>query len=151
MPKCWTDDKNRCKKEGIPLENQAYKTKPELALEMTESMADRVAYDWIGGDSIYGNSTPLRKGWQKLDKLFVMDIGENFQVHLQNPKPYVPVNKSGGGKKKNAFISESKPLKVKNLLANIGSIVNLGKALYYSNKPSVVLLQAKKLWLANEI
>lgn len=116
LPKCWTDDKNRCKKAGIPLENQVYKTKPELALEMIEGMADRVAYDWIGGDSLYGSSTPLRKGLQKLNKLFVMDVGENLHVHLQDPKPYIPASKSGRGRKKSAYISDSKPLKVKELI-----------------------------------
>jgi SRSO17 transposase len=93
---------------------------------MIGSMADRVAYDWIGGDSLYGNSTPLRKGLQSLDKLFVMDVGENSEVHLQDPKPYIPTGKSGRGRKKSSFISDAKPLKVKDLLA--GAAENTWKA-----------------------
>lgn len=119
LPKCWTDEKKRCKKAGIPLEDQVYKTKPELALEMIKDMTDRVAYDWIGGDSLYGSSTPLRKALQGLDKLFVMDVGENLQVYLDDPKPYIPASKSGRGRKKSSFISDSKSLKVKELLTTI--------------------------------
>lgn len=119
LPKCWTDDKQRCKKAGVPPEDQVYKTKPELALEMIEDMADRVAYDWIGGDSLYGSSTPLRKELQRLSKLFVMDVGENLQVYLQDPKPYIPASKPGKGRKRSSFISDSKPIRVKELLANL--------------------------------
>jgi SRSO17 transposase len=119
LPKCWTDDKKRCKKAGIPLDQQAYKTKPELALEMIKGLAQGVAYDWIGGDSLYGSSTPLRKELQRLDKLFVMDVGENLHVYLEDPKPYIPASKSGRGRKKSSYISDGKSLKAKELLTQL--------------------------------
>lgn len=119
LPTCWIEDKRRCKKAGIPQEDQVYKTKPELALEMIKGLPKQVAYDWIGGDSLYGSSKPLRKELQRLDKLFVMDVGEDLQIYLQDPKPYIPASKSGRGRKKSSYVSDSKSLKVKDLFALI--------------------------------
>lgn len=115
LPKVWSEDKTRCKKAGIPKEDQVYKTKPSLALQMIQQMKGEVAYDWVGGDSIYGNSKVLRQGLQQLDQLFVMDVGEDLLVYTQDPKPYVPASKPGRGRKKSSYVSDLKPVKVKDL------------------------------------
>lgn len=115
LPKIWTEDKKRCKKAGIPEKDQIYKTKPELALEMIKSNLDRIQYNWVGGDSIYGNSIVLRKGLQELEQLFVMDTSEDLLVYLQDPQPYIPESKSGKGRNKSSYVSDEKPIKVKNL------------------------------------
>ena len=119
LPKEWTQDKVRCEKAGIPLNKQAYKTKPALALEMIKQMGDGVKYDWVGGDSIYGNSIELRKGLQELGQLFVMDVGENLLVYVEDPQPYIPVAKSGRGRNNSSYVSDYKSLKVKDLKANL--------------------------------
>ncbi len=119
LPQSWTEDSHRCDKAGIPKEDQVYKTKPELALEMVESMESSVNYDWIGGDSLYGNSTELRKALQKLGKLFVMDVGDHLQVYLEDPKPYLPVCKTNKGRPKSRYISDSKPVRIKNIFTGI--------------------------------
>ncbi len=115
LPKAWTEDQNRCDKAGIPIDEQQYRTKPELALEMAREMEGETVYDWVGGDSIYGNSKPLRQGLQDLGKLLVMDTSEDSQVYVEDPKPYVPVSPSGKGRKKSSYVSGAKPLKVKDL------------------------------------
>lgn len=115
LPKVWTDNPSRCKKAGIPKEDQVYKTKPMLALEMIKQMQGRVQHDWVGGDSIYGNSKHLRKGLQELGELFVMDTSEDLLVYLEDPKPYVPESKPGQGRNKSSFVSDSKSIKVKDL------------------------------------
>lgn len=95
LPKVWTEDKARCKKAGIPKEEQVYRTKPALALQMIQQMKGEVKYDWVGGDSIYGNSKALRQGIQQLEQLFVMDVGEDLLVYLEDPRPYIPDSKPG--------------------------------------------------------
>lgn len=115
LPKVWTEDTTRCKKAGIPKIHQVHKTKPLLALEMIKSMQGRVKYDWVGGDSIYGNSKSLRKGIQELQELFVMDVSEDLFVYLEDPKPYIPSSKEGKGRKKTSYVSDSKSLKIKDL------------------------------------
>jgi len=115
LPKVWTQDRARCKKAGVPKQYQAYHTKPSLALQMLQQMRHEVKYDWVGGDSIYGNSKVLRQGLQQLEQLFVMDVGEDLLVYTQDPKPYVPASKPGKGRKKSSYISDFKPVKVKDL------------------------------------
>lgn len=119
LPKSWVEDEIRCKKAGIPLKNRLHKTKPMLGLEMIKRMHGQVNFDWVGGDSIYGNSIKLRKGLQDLDQLFVMDVGENLQVYLDDPQPYIPVSKSGKGRNNSSYISDSTSLKIKTLKATL--------------------------------
>ena len=115
LPKVWTEDSKRCKKAGIPEQGAIYRTKPALALQMIQQMGVEVKYDWVGGDSIYGNSKALRQGLQKLGKLFVMDVGENLEVFTQDPKPYIPASKPGKGRKKSSYVRELKAVKVKKI------------------------------------
>ena len=56
LPKEWTSDKKRWEKAGIPTEERKYRTKPELGLEIIKELEGVIEYDWVGGDSIYGNS-----------------------------------------------------------------------------------------------
>ena len=97
---------------------RSYRTKPELALEMIEQMGNQIRYDWVGGDSIYGNSSTLRKGLSRLGRLFVMDVGENQEIFLTDPQPYVPPS-SGKGRKKSSWVSDHKSIKVKELVQNL--------------------------------
>lgn len=115
LPKEWTENKARCKKGGIPKEDQTYKTKPALALEMIRRMQGIVKKDWIGGDCIYGNSKDLRVGLQELEELFVMDVSEDLLVYLEDPKPYIPESEKGRGRNKSSYVSDAKPLKIKDL------------------------------------
>ena len=118
LPKEWSNNKRRCAKAGIPLEEQIYRTKPELALEMISHMGDQINYDWVGGDSIYGNSPTLRKGLQGLGRRFVMDVSEKQEIFLIDPKPYIP-SSSGKGRKKSSWVSDHKPIKARELVKEL--------------------------------
>lgn len=115
LPKQWSDNQSRCRKAGIPEEEQRYRTKPELALEMVKEMEGEITYDWIGGDSIYGNSPTLRQGLTELNRCFVMDISERLAVYLSDPMPYIPQSDLGRGRKKSSLVSDRKPIKVREL------------------------------------
>lgn len=117
LPRVWIEDSVRCDKAGIPKSEQVYKTKPELGLEMIKQMRSRVSYDWVGGDSIYGNSKTLRRGLHELNQLYIMDVSESLELYLEDPKPYVPVSRKGRGRKKSSYISDSESIKSKELKA----------------------------------
>ena len=119
LPKAWTADKKRCKQAAIPESEQVYRSKGELALEMIRQMEGEIRYDWVGGDSIYGNSPHLRQGLQELQQLYVMDISEDQLLYLEHPRPYIPASKSGMGRKKSSFVSELEPVKVKEILSSV--------------------------------
>ena len=119
LPKEWSESKSRCRKAGIPKAEQVYRTKPELALEMVKEMEGEISYDWIGGDSIYGNSPTLRKGLSELGRCFVMDVNEQLEVYLSDPKPYIPESAPGRGRKRSRWASDHKSIKIKELVQKL--------------------------------
>jgi SRSO17 transposase len=119
LPKEWTDDKRRCDKAGIPIEEQKFKTKPRLALDIIEDTADILKYDWIGGDAAYGDSTELRLGIAALGKMFVLDVRGNQNVYLKHPKPYIPDGPAGQGGVKNTYKTEEQEVMVRDLLKTL--------------------------------
>jgi SRSO17 transposase len=118
LPKQWTSDKKRCEKAGIPTEEQKYRTKPELGLEIIKEIEGVIEYDWVGGDSIYGNSPKLRVALRELGKAFVMDVGEELQVCLEKPHPFVPESR-GKGRNRSRYVIEEKKISLKNLVGEI--------------------------------
>ncbi len=118
LPKEWTADKKRCQKAGIPTQEQKYLTKPELGLEIIKELEGVIEYDWVGGDSVYGNSPQLRAGLREKGKAFVMDVGEELQVCLEKPDPYVP-DSSGRGRNPTRYVIVERKISLKNLIGEI--------------------------------
>lgn len=77
LPAEWTDQPARCKAVGIPSQHQPYRSKPQLAMAMLEELAPLVNYDWVGGDSLYGNSPELRTYLLAQQQGFVLDVGSD--------------------------------------------------------------------------
>jgi SRSO17 transposase len=62
LPKAWTDDRERCRRAGVP-DERVFATKPRLARQMLERTFDAgVLLAWVTGDSVYGDDRGLR-GW----------------------------------------------------------------------------------------
>ncbi len=118
LPKEWTSDKKRCEKAGVPKEERKYRTKPELGLEIIEELEGVIEYDWVGGDSVYGNSPQLRKSLREFGKASVMDVGEELQVCLEKPHPLVPESR-GGGRRRSRMVINEKKISLKNLVEEI--------------------------------
>lgn len=118
LPREWIEDKKRCARAGIPLEGQHYWTKPELALAIIEELEGAVAYDWVGGDTIYGNSLELRKALQERGRAFVLDVGEELKVCLAEPQPYLP-QVAGRGRKRTRLVVDEKAVALKDLIGQI--------------------------------
>ena len=119
LPKEWTKDKKRCQKAGIPKEEQKYRSKPELGIEIIEELEGVIEYDWVGGDSVYGNSPQLRERLREFGKAFVMDVGEELQVCLEKPEPYLPES-SGKGRSRSRYVIDEKKISLKKLVEEIG-------------------------------
>lgn len=118
LPKLWTDDTKRCEKAGIPKEERKYRSKPELGLEIIKELEGVIEYDWVGGDTIYGNSPDLRASLQQLGKSYVLDVGEELQVCLEKPKPFLP-KKSGKGRNRSRYVIAEEKLSLKQLKARV--------------------------------
>ena len=119
LPKGWVNDKDRCHKAGIPLTEQIYRTKPELAIEILKTLPSTINYDWVGVDCIYGNSLLLRQYLYDNNQPFVLDVGEELGVYLTKPQLYVPAKKQGKGATPTNYVCDEKPIQLKNLIKQI--------------------------------
>ena len=119
LPKEWTNDKKRCNKAGIPEAEQIYRTKPELAVEILKTLPLQVTYDWVGGDCIYGNSLVVRQYLYDKKQAFVLDVGEELGVYIASPQLYIPAKKEGRGRIPTAYVCDSEPILLKDLIKQI--------------------------------
>ena len=80
LPKVWTDDRERCRKAGIP-DERVFATKPLLARHMLErTFSAGVKLAWIAGDSVYGDHRPLRQWLEGRRQAYVLAVSSNEYV-----------------------------------------------------------------------
>lgn len=80
LPKVWTDDRERCRKAGIP-DERVFATKPVLARQMLErTFTAGVELAWIAGDSVYGDHRPLRQWLEGRRQAYVLAVSSNEYV-----------------------------------------------------------------------
>jgi len=82
LPKAWTDDRERCRRAGIP-DERAFATKPALAQQMLErTFAAGVVLAWVTGDSVYGDDRKLRSSLEGRKQAHVLAVSLNQMVWL---------------------------------------------------------------------
>jgi SRSO17 transposase len=116
LPQAWSEDCKRCEQAGIPLQQQTYQSKPQLAEQMLNELAAQVSYDWVGGDAIYGNSPGLRAYLIAHQQAFVLDVGQELKVYRTDPQPFLPVAPLGKGRKPTQLVSKQTPMALKELI-----------------------------------
>ena len=74
LPEEWTNDRERCRRAGIP-DERAFATKPELARQMLErSSAAGIRLAWVSGDCVYGDNRPLRQWLEEHKQAYVLAL-----------------------------------------------------------------------------
>jgi SRSO17 transposase len=98
LPKCWTSDKKRMEKAGVPNEHRPYKSKIEMTLEMILDVKNRlkIPFQWVVFDAFYGRDLDLLGKLHKRAITFVAQIPSSHHVFLKDfslkvPKPKVRV------------------------------------------------------------
>jgi SRSO17 transposase len=82
LPKEWTDDRQRCRRAGIP-DERTFATKPALAQQMLErTFAAGVKMAWVTADSIYGDDRALRQWLESRFQPFVLAVSGKEAVWL---------------------------------------------------------------------
>jgi SRSO17 transposase len=100
LPTGWTEDKERCEQAGVPETNQAYLTKPELALKLVMIAINAgVEFDFIAGDGLYGHNAELTRSLDKLEQFYVLDVHKDELIFLSEPTFEVPERKGIKGRK----------------------------------------------------
>lgn len=61
LPTCWTDDRQRCQKAGMPA-SVPFRTTPELAIPMLMRVREaHLQADWVVAETVYGGNAALRE------------------------------------------------------------------------------------------
>jgi SRSO17 transposase len=119
LPREWTKDPQRCYQAGIPREEQRFHTKTELALDIVRHAREMgLRYGWVGADAGYGKGPGFCFALDEMREIFCVDLHSDFQVYMEDPKPYLPqkTNKAGRSKK---YQSNQKGIEVKSLLDSL--------------------------------
>jgi SRSO17 transposase len=105
LPEEWCQAKQRREEAGVP-ENVVFRTKPELGLEMIrKAVSEQVPFQWVGGDSVYGDSPTFVQGVRELGKWYVVDVSSEAYVWLRQPQFGKPGPRGGRAQPKTAPIS----------------------------------------------
>jgi len=74
LPKAWTDDRERCRRAGIP-DDRRFATKPQLAQQMlARALGAGVPATWVAGDSVYGDNRQLRRWLEGEPQAYVLAV-----------------------------------------------------------------------------
>jgi len=88
LPKDWAEDPERRAAAGVP-EAVAFRTKPQLALEMIERALDaEVPARWVVADEVYGSDGKLRRALEARDQAYVLAVKSNEKPTTW--PPYAP-------------------------------------------------------------
>ncbi len=101
LPTCWTSEKKRMDKVGVPGEHRTYKTKIEIALEMILDVKKRlkIPFKWVVFDAFYGRDLGLLAELHKRAITFMAQIPSSHHVFLKDFSLKVPKPKSTRGRK----------------------------------------------------
>lgn len=115
LPEEWCRDLPRRDEAGVP-ENIVFRTKPELGLEMIRNaVSEGIPFQWVGGDSVYGDSPVFVQGVRALGKWYVLDVSSEAHVWVREPALGKP--EAGGGR----AAAKSKPISVREAAAQLPS------------------------------
>jgi SRSO17 transposase len=88
LPKEWTQDKNRCRKAGIPKDRWKHRTRQELCLEMLAEHGPSLPHAWIAGDDEMGRPYDFRRKLHDLGERYLLAVPSNTLIRdLETPPP----------------------------------------------------------------
>jgi SRSO17 transposase len=85
LPECWSQDRERCRKAGIP-DEVVYRPKHLIALELLERAQNNgVHLEWITTDSWYSEKPDFLAGLEQRQYRYVVEIPRNLHGWLYHP------------------------------------------------------------------
>ena len=117
LPQQWATDPKRCGRAGIPENERRFRTKTELALEIVRHARESgLRYGWVGADAGYGKGPGFCFALAEMGETFVVDVHSDFQVYLEDPKPYLLQKTNKAGRPLKKYRSDQKGIEVRDLL-----------------------------------
>lgn len=107
---------------GVPAA-LAYKTKPQIALELLEAaiQRDSLPFQWVAADELYGDSPAFRDGVAALDKWYFTEVKSTSLLWQTRPEVYLPAWPGRGRRPTRLKLRhpEDRPVEVKELAAYV--------------------------------
>ncbi|MDZ7696695.1 MAG: IS701 family transposase [Deltaproteobacteria bacterium] len=120
LPHKWTNDPKRCERAGIPEEEQRFRTKTELALELVQhAQKNGLRYGWVGADAGYGKGPGFCFALDEMGETFCVDVHSDFRVYLEDPKPYLPQKVNKRGRPFTKYQSDQEGIEVRDLVKSL--------------------------------
>lgn len=120
LPREWTNDPKRCERAGVPEDERKFRTKTELALEMVRHAQGKgLRYGWVGADAGYGKGPGFCFSLEEMGETFIVDVHSDFQVYLEDPKPYLPQKRNKAGRPFTKYQSDQESIEVRDLLNSL--------------------------------
>jgi SRSO17 transposase len=89
LPKEWIDDRERCRKAGIP-DERVFATKPALAQQMLQrSFEAGLKLAWVTGDSVYGDDRSLRGWLEERKHAYVLAVSGKESVWIEQEQQQI--------------------------------------------------------------
>jgi SRSO17 transposase len=113
LPAEWTDDPPRCEAAGVPLAQQVFRSKSQLALELVQEARQRgLRFAWVGVDGGYGKEPAFLRELDARGEVFVAEVHKDQRVYLEDPRPQVPETASLPGRRKPRLQAQSAAVRV---------------------------------------
>ena len=105
-------------KAKIPEDCREYRTKPQLAWEMTqEAVANGLNFGWVSLDLLYGNTPWLLRAIEDEGLVFAADVHSDQNIYVEDPEPYLPRRRDRMGRKYTKLRVRSAPVDIESFFA----------------------------------
>ena len=118
LPKEWVDDRQRCRKAGIPDADIVACSKARHARAMVQqARASGVRFAWVGLDGGYGKEPWLLRALDADGETFVADIHKSQIIYLADPQPCIPERVGERGRRPARLQAQTAGIRVDKWLA----------------------------------
>jgi SRSO17 transposase len=91
LPQEWTKDKARMKKAGIPPQQQKYRTRHQMCLDLLDEHGACLPHQWITGDDELGRPIEFRRELQRREERYLLAVPCNTKfIDRQSEQPEQP-------------------------------------------------------------
>ena len=109
LPQSWIDEPTRCDEAGIPKDQQAHRSKGELAADIVRTARQNgLRFGFVGLDGEFGQLPWLLRDLADTGgETFMADVHCDQIIYAQNPCPHIPARKSTLGRAPSRLTSEA--------------------------------------------
>jgi len=116
LPESWTSDADRMARARIPADHQAFRSKPEIAIDEVDRMrAAGVRFGCVLADAGYGMSAPFRHALSERGLRWAVGIPRHQKVYPGDVALIFPV--AGRGRPRQRHIPDSRSISAQAVLA----------------------------------